>query len=108
MLTGRYVELEVELDDTILSIKEQAARIYGLPPADLQRIVYGGRMLRDYRELREYLEPHVNSTFHLILRLRTLGDDEEAPRSTHANVNGNQVAVVVHSRLLTEHVQAQL
>ncbi len=67
-LTGKTIEIEVKLTDTVASVKQQVQDKEGIPP-DQQRIIYAGKTLEDGRALADYSVTD-GATVHLVLRLR--------------------------------------
>jgi large subunit ribosomal protein L40e len=66
VLNGKTITLEVEPFTRIADVKTQLADREGLP-ADLQRLVYGGKQLQDHPTLADY-NIHKEATLHMICR----------------------------------------
>ncbi|CAE6427680.1 unnamed protein product [Rhizoctonia solani] len=67
-LTGKEIELDIELEDKISRIKEKVEEQSGVPPPQ-QRLIFGGRQMADDKTAKEYsITP--GSVLHLVLALR--------------------------------------
>ncbi|XP_024192306.1 ubiquitin-NEDD8-like protein RUB2 [Rosa chinensis] len=67
-LTGKEIEIDIELTDTIDRIKERVEEKEGIPPLQ-QRLIYGGKQLGDDKTAKEY-KIEGGSVLHLVLALR--------------------------------------
>ncbi|KAM5568633.1 hypothetical protein ABKV19_016257 [Rosa sericea] len=67
-LTGKEIEIDIELTDTINRIKERVEEKEGIPPLQ-QRLIYGGKQLGDDKTAGEY-KIEGGSVLHLVLALR--------------------------------------
>ena len=66
-LTGQTITLAAESSDSIDRIKSTLEDRHGIPK-DGQRLIYGGKELKDDNTLLDYNIPS-NSTIHLVMRL---------------------------------------
>ncbi len=65
-LTGRKIEYDVELNSTILSLKEKIQEKEGIS-IDQIRLIIGGRQLLD---TDRFEQTHAGNTIHCVLQLR--------------------------------------
>jgi len=67
-LTGKEIELDIDPDDKITSIKERVEEQSGVPPPQ-QRLIFSGRQMSDEKTIRDY-GVNAGSVLHLVLALR--------------------------------------
>ncbi|KAH7106733.1 ubiquitin [Auriculariales sp. MPI-PUGE-AT-0066] len=67
-LTGKEIELDIDIDDKITRIKEKVEEQSGVPPQQ-QRLIFQGRQMGDDKTARES-NITAGSTLHLVLALR--------------------------------------
>lgn len=67
-LTGKEVELDVEVSDTIVRIKERMEEKEGIPPIQ-QRLIFGGKQMHDEKTAKDY-NIEGGSVIHMVLALR--------------------------------------
>lgn len=66
-LAYKELTFDVNLSDTILSVKEQIHKLPDCPRIDLQCLIFAGKKLEDERTLREY-DIHKLSKLHLVIK----------------------------------------
>lgn len=71
--------LDVELDDSVLSVLEKIEKKTHIP-CDMQRLIYAGKQLVNEDPLNKY-NISKDSTLHLLLRLRG-GESSKADRAS--------------------------
>ncbi|KNE54957.1 NEDD8 [Allomyces macrogynus ATCC 38327] len=67
-LTGKEIEIDVEIDDKLTRVKEKVEEKEGIPPAQ-QRLIFGGKQMSDEKTLADY-NIQGGSVLHLVLSLR--------------------------------------
>lgn len=67
-LTGKEIEMDIELTDTIQRIKERVEEKEGIPPVQ-QRLIFAGKQMNDDKIARDY-NIEGGSVLHLVLALR--------------------------------------
>merc|ERR1712110_1365993 len=67
-LTGKEIEIDIEVSDKIERIKERVEEKEGIPPAQ-QRLIFSGKQLNDDKKVQEY-RIMAGSVLHLVLALR--------------------------------------
>lgn len=67
-LTGKEIEIDIQLTDTMARIKERVEEREGIPPLQ-QRLIYGGKQLGDDKTAKE-INLQRGSVLHLVLALR--------------------------------------
>lgn len=80
-LDGRTAPLEVDTDDTCLSLKGQIEQALGFPP-EYQRLIHVGKAWEDHRKMSDY-DIAENDTVFLVLRLRGPADNRQAQSADH-------------------------
>lgn len=67
-LTGKEIELDIDLSYKVSEIKEKVEEKEGIPPVQ-QRLIFGGKQMADDKTAADYaLEG--GATLHLVLALR--------------------------------------
>ncbi|WZN62149.1 ubiquitin-NEDD8-like protein [Chloropicon roscoffensis] len=67
-LTGKEIEIDIELTDTVERIKERVEEKEGIPPVQ-QRLIFAGKQMNDEKTAKEY-NIEGGSVLHLVLALR--------------------------------------
>ncbi|KIJ69834.1 hypothetical protein HYDPIDRAFT_104466 [Hydnomerulius pinastri MD-312] len=67
-LTGKEIELDIDLEDKITRIKEKVEEQSGVPPQQ-QRLIFGGRQMPDDKTAKDF-NITAGSVLHLVLALR--------------------------------------
>jgi len=67
-LTGKEIELDIEMDYKVSQIKEKVEEKEGIPPVQ-QRLIHGGKQMTDDRTAQDY-SLVAGDTLHLVLALR--------------------------------------
>jgi len=67
-LTGKEIEIDIEVDDTIARIKERVEEKEGIPPPQ-QRLIFGGKQMSDDKTAAQY-NIEGGTVLHLVLALR--------------------------------------
>ena len=67
-LTGKEIEIDIEIEDTIARIKERVEEKEGIPPPQ-QRLIFGGKQMADDKSAGHY-NVEGGSVLHLVLALR--------------------------------------
>ena len=106
-LTGKHIALHVEPYDTILEIKEKICDKEGIPTSS-QRIVFTGKLLDDYKTVRDYNIPN-GGTFNLVLRMQLNAETRPAsgryfPLPTSSDQRGefeDVIGIEYQSRYIT-------
>merc|ERR1711874_513760 len=66
-LTGKEIEIDIELSDTIERIKERVEEKEGIPPVQ-QRLIFAGKQMGDDKAAKDY-NIEGGSVLHLVLAL---------------------------------------
>ncbi|KKY32942.1 putative nedd8-like protein [Diaporthe ampelina] len=67
-LTGKEIELDIERDYKVSTIKEKVEEKEGIPPVQ-QRLIFGGKQMADDKTADDYSLTG-GATLHLVLALR--------------------------------------
>lgn len=63
-LTGKEIEIDIELTDTVERIKERVEEKEGIPPVQ-QRLIFAGKQMNDEKTAKEY-NIEGGSVLHLV------------------------------------------
>ena len=63
-LTGKEIEIDIELTDTVERIKERGEEKEGIPPVQ-QRLIFAGKQMNDEKTAKEY-NIEGGSVLHLV------------------------------------------
>lgn len=69
-LTGKEIEIDIELTDTVERIKERVEEKEGIPPVQ-QRLIFAGKQMNDEKTAKEY-NIEGGSVLHLVSRNESL------------------------------------
>lgn len=67
-LTGKEIEIDIELTDNVERIKERVEEKEGIPPVQ-QRLIFSGKQMNDDKTAKDY-NIEGGSVLHLVLALR--------------------------------------
>jgi len=67
-LTGKEIEIDIELSDSIERLKERVEEKEGIPPVQ-QRLIFAGKQMNDDKTAKDY-NIEGGSVLHLVLALR--------------------------------------
>ena len=63
-LTGKEIEIDIELTDTVERIKERVEEKEGIPPVQ-QRLIFAGKQMNDEKTAKDY-NIEGGSVLHLV------------------------------------------
>tara|TARA_B100001094_G_C17730487_1_gene576338 strand:+ start:334 stop:564 length:231 start_codon:yes stop_codon:yes gene_type:complete len=67
-LTGKEIEIDIDLTDTMQRVKERVEEKEGIPPVQ-QRLIFAGKQMNDDKTAKDY-NIEGGSVLHLVLALR--------------------------------------